>query len=367
MSVLTTHDDLAEEDCWLALFGNIFDLSDYEHPGGNQLIAPHCGTDASVTYQSFHRRIQLDLIQTRKVGTLQQVAPSLAPSTIPRQATEPTLQPSPINKCHRSYTVDHIQTHDSINDCWYILYDGRVWDVTFYLDKHPGGKAVMLGACGTDAQTMYESIAAHTGLKMVVGEAGEFEVGIVGDRNEWVGDCENTNDYGETLTPTLTAPVLLPTFAPTAAASIPPLSSAPVVIVTAATTTQLPSKSSVLLESSVKKANPAMFSIGDSCFIPQYSPQELQKHNSGDDCWYYLYNKVWHMTPYLARHPGGVAVMLAACGGYMDQTTVMYESIVKHTGLAMVLQEAGELEIGLLGETNTAVAVDCVIDRKSVV
>lgn len=44
------------------------------------------------------------------------------------------------------YTPEEVMKHNREDDCW-TVYQGKIYDVTDYLDYHPGGKhRLMLGA-----------------------------------------------------------------------------------------------------------------------------------------------------------------------------------------------------------------------------
>ena len=43
-----------------------------------------------------------------------------------------------------------VARHSTPACCW-VAIDGRVYDVTAFVEKHPGGKAVLLGVGGRDA------------------------------------------------------------------------------------------------------------------------------------------------------------------------------------------------------------------------
>ncbi|GIX65112.1 cytochrome b5-like heme/steroid binding domain-containing protein, putative [Babesia caballi] len=45
--------------------------------------------------------------------------------------------------------ADEVAKHTSANDCW-VIYKGNVYDVTRYLDVHPGGRQHLLDHAGTD-------------------------------------------------------------------------------------------------------------------------------------------------------------------------------------------------------------------------
>lgn len=66
----------------------------------------------------------------------------------------------------KSYTLDEITKHDKEDDCW-IIYDGRVYDCTKFLDQHPGGADSILINAGMDCTEEFKAIhssKAHTML-----------------------------------------------------------------------------------------------------------------------------------------------------------------------------------------------------------
>ena len=44
------------------------------------------------------------------------------------------------------------------------------------------------------------------------------------------------------------------------------------------------------------------------------SVAEVQKHNTANDCWTVVKSNVYDLTSYIARHPGGAAVLTSICG-----------------------------------------------------
>ncbi|CAI0390719.1 unnamed protein product [Linum tenue] len=55
------------------------------------------------------------------------------------------------------YSMQEASEHTSKEDCW-IVIDGKVYDVSSYLDDHPGGDEVILQATGKDATDDFEDI-----------------------------------------------------------------------------------------------------------------------------------------------------------------------------------------------------------------
>ncbi len=53
-------------------------------------------------------------------------------------------------------TESEIQNHSSDADCWIVL-ENRVYDVTAYISKHPGGERRILQFCGQDATDAFNT------------------------------------------------------------------------------------------------------------------------------------------------------------------------------------------------------------------
>ncbi|KAK7464383.1 hypothetical protein VKT23_006550 [Stygiomarasmius scandens] len=54
-------------------------------------------------------------------------------------------------------STQSIANHSARNDCWIIVH-GKVYDVTDFLDEHPGGSKIILKYAGKDATEAYEPI-----------------------------------------------------------------------------------------------------------------------------------------------------------------------------------------------------------------
>ncbi|KAL4574338.1 hypothetical protein LXL04_021167 [Taraxacum kok-saghyz] len=58
------------------------------------------------------------------------------------------------------FTMQEASEHNSAGDCWVVI-DGKVYDVSTYLDEHPGGDDVLLQVTGKDATDEFED-AGHS-------------------------------------------------------------------------------------------------------------------------------------------------------------------------------------------------------------
>jgi cytochrome b5 len=69
-----------------------------------------------------------------------------------KPAAEPVL---------KEISSDEVAKHNKVNDCWMIIKDDglrQVYDVTKFLDDHPGGPEIMLDLAGQDATNEFEDI-----------------------------------------------------------------------------------------------------------------------------------------------------------------------------------------------------------------
>ncbi|XP_022735311.1 cytochrome b5-like isoform X2 [Durio zibethinus] len=55
------------------------------------------------------------------------------------------------------FTLAQVSDHNSRKDCWLII-NGKVYDVTKFLEDHPGGDEVLLSATGKDATDDFEDV-----------------------------------------------------------------------------------------------------------------------------------------------------------------------------------------------------------------
>lgn len=53
------------------------------------------------------------------------------------------------------YSLDTVSMHNTKSDCW-LLIQGEVYDVTKFVNSHPGGAAILEG-CGKDATQLFET------------------------------------------------------------------------------------------------------------------------------------------------------------------------------------------------------------------
>jgi len=85
--------------------------------------------------------------------------------------TEPSSTPNT-----KIYDIEQIATHNSKADCW-IVYKGKVYDVTPFVKLHPGGEDKISKGCGIDATSLIEN--NHPNLEKVLNIASKYSIGEV--------------------------------------------------------------------------------------------------------------------------------------------------------------------------------------------
>ncbi|XP_006780188.1 cytochrome b5 isoform X1 [Neolamprologus brichardi] len=57
----------------------------------------------------------------------------------------------------KCYTLEDVRVHNMSNDTWLIIHD-KVYDISRFLEEHPGGEEVLLEQAGADATESFEDV-----------------------------------------------------------------------------------------------------------------------------------------------------------------------------------------------------------------
>ncbi|PWN19217.1 cytochrome b5 [Microstroma glucosiphilum] len=74
----------------------------------------------------------------------------------------------------KKITMEQLQEHDKTGDLW-LLMDGKVYDVSNFMDEHPGGDEVLTSEAGKDCTEAFEDVGHSDDARsllppMLVGE-----------------------------------------------------------------------------------------------------------------------------------------------------------------------------------------------------
>lgn len=192
LSLLTVAKHTTKTDCWIVVDNKIYNVGAYApfHPGGEDRITSMCGKDATVAFNTKggignnHSSGARATLEKYYIGTIGQTigenkpaptttittppsggatTPSIKP-TIPSKpvvVTPPKPTPTPVPTT--GLTASVVATHKTQNNCW-IIVSGKVYNVTSYINFHPGGTTAMVNQCGKDATVAFNTKGAvvHT-------------------------------------------------------------------------------------------------------------------------------------------------------------------------------------------------------------
>ncbi|XP_042506217.1 cytochrome b5-like [Macadamia integrifolia] len=85
------------------------------------------------------------------------------------------------------YEFDDVSIHSQHKDCWLII-NGKVYDVTSFMDDHPGGSEVLLSSTGKDATNDFEDTGHSDNARELMGKyyIGDINVSSIPQKRGYV-------------------------------------------------------------------------------------------------------------------------------------------------------------------------------------
>lgn len=99
-----------------------------------------------------------------------------APATKP--ATTGTVPPktAPTTTTGSGYAMTDVQKRNSATTCWSAV-NGTVYDLTSWVNAHPGGKAAILMICGKDGSALFNAQHGNSGRVATI--LAKFKIGAL--------------------------------------------------------------------------------------------------------------------------------------------------------------------------------------------
>ncbi|XP_055921813.1 cytochrome b5 [Eupeodes corollae] len=96
------------------------------------------------------------------------------------------------------FTRAEVTKHNTNKDCWLVIHN-NIYDVTAFLNEHPGGEEVLLEQAGRDGTESFEDVGHSSDAremmnKYKVGELVEEERKVVTKKSEptWTQDTKES-------------------------------------------------------------------------------------------------------------------------------------------------------------------------------
>jgi len=86
------------------------------------------------------------------------------------------VPPTTITKAPNTYTLADVATHNTATSCWSAI-NGGVYDLTSWINQHPGGAQAILGLCGRDGSAAFND--QHGGQRRPANELAGFQIGTL--------------------------------------------------------------------------------------------------------------------------------------------------------------------------------------------
>ncbi|XP_036399782.1 cytochrome b5-like [Megalops cyprinoides] len=110
------------------------------------------------------------------------------------------------------YTLEEIKQHNTSKDTWLIIHD-KVYDITSFLEEHPGGEEVLLEQAGADATESFEDVGHSTDAREMLQQYFVGELHMDDRRKEspkeiFITTSKESSSWTTWLIPALAAAVV---------------------------------------------------------------------------------------------------------------------------------------------------------------
>ena len=92
---------------------------------------------------------------------------SAAPTASASAAAKPSVTPTAAATVAASYTMAQVNANKSAVKCWSVI-NGDVYDLTKWVNAHPGGAGAILSLCGTDGTQDFDAMHRSQGRPISV-------------------------------------------------------------------------------------------------------------------------------------------------------------------------------------------------------
>lgn len=141
-----------KNDCWVVVDNVVYNVTYFlkDHPGGPEAVIRYAGKDATKAFndQESHDSAARRQLADMAIGTL--AGGKSTNSTKDSGKSSSGATSNKLASGGKLISWLELSSHRSETDCW-VAVEGKVYDVTDYLQKHPGGAQIMLNASGRDA------------------------------------------------------------------------------------------------------------------------------------------------------------------------------------------------------------------------
>ncbi len=212
-----------QEDCWLVIRDKVYDVSSYinQHPGGADKIVEKCGQEVTGIFAALHSNAAWDLLSAYYIGDVgsasqndqqfaevqqgmlaiadqisgQESVTTMLVNQNPTTPVAPSSNPQP-QSTHMTLSLAEAAKHSVGGDCWLVI-NNKVYDVSSYINQHPGGAKKILEKCGQEVGGIFGAIHSNFAWDLLK----SYLIGNIGDTVTISTQPAPTTSQGQTPTP----------------------------------------------------------------------------------------------------------------------------------------------------------------------
>ena len=85
---------------------------------------------------------------------------------------------------YKEYTMEEVSKHNALPSIWSV-YEGDVYDITMYINVHPGGKKILEKVYGKDMTAMFKKFHGYVNINAMI---GPLKIGTVKKQKFTLGE-----------------------------------------------------------------------------------------------------------------------------------------------------------------------------------
>ncbi|NBH31934.1 cytochrome b5 domain-containing protein [Staphylococcus warneri] len=99
----------------------------------------------------------------------------------------------------KTHLFEEVANHNKTQDCWLII-SGKVYDVTPFMEDHPGGDEVLLSATGKDATNDFEDVGHSDSAREMMDKyyIGEIDMSTVPLKRSYIAPQQPAYNHDKT-------------------------------------------------------------------------------------------------------------------------------------------------------------------------
>ncbi|XP_064640287.1 cytochrome b5-like isoform X2 [Lineus longissimus] len=94
-------------------------------------------------------------------------------------------------KSETTYTLEEVKKHNDSKSSWLVIHD-RVYDVTKFLEEHPGGEEVLLELAGAFATESFEDVGHSADARELM---KDYDIGSLVEDDREVSTSTNKDGF----------------------------------------------------------------------------------------------------------------------------------------------------------------------------